>query len=278
MPRARRARTSPRRSAATLSPGFAAHAPLGRDEETELARQYRLTREPALAHLLVRANLRLVLTIANEYAGPDRTEYLDLIQEGSLGLVEAAERFNPERGVRFISYAAFWVRAFMLRYNLNTARLVRLGRSRADRKAFFRGECPHAELSLQAPTSASPDALPLGDHLADVDSVPADVVLEQAQLGSLYATSAAAFERTLSSREAAVFRDRFMRSEPLPLQQIAARFAVTKERIRQVERKLADSFEAQLSARLGRGAGTESPDETGRDRAGRLLSRHPHAA
>jgi RNA polymerase sigma-32 factor len=250
MPRTRRARTSPGRSAAALPRGFADDAPLARAEETELARQYRRTREPKLAHRLVRANLRLVLTIAKEYAGPGRTEYLDLIQEGSLGLVEAAERFDPNRGVRFISYAAFWVRAFMLRYNLDTARLVRLGRSRADRKAFFQGERPHAEVSLQAPASASPDALPLGDHLADADSLPADVALEQAQLDRLFATSAAAFERTLPHREATVFRDRFLRPEPLPLQQIAARFSVTKERIRQVERKLADSFELQLSSRL----------------------------
>jgi RNA polymerase sigma-32 factor len=278
MPSARRRRTSPRRPTAALPPGFAAAAPLGRAEETELARQYRRTREPELAHRLVRANLRLVLTIANEYAGPGRREHLDLIQEGCLGLMEAAERFDPERGVRFISYAAFWVRAFMLRYNLDSARLVRVGRSRADRKAFFRGERPPAELSLQAPASAAPDAPPLGDHLADADSVPADVALAQAQLSHLYATSAVAFERTLPHREAAVFRDRFLKSEPLPLQQIAARFSVSKERIRQVERNLADSFEQQLSSRLLPGARTISSAERGRDRGVRLRARQANAA
>jgi RNA polymerase sigma-32 factor len=154
-----------------------------------------------------------------------------------------------------MSYAGFWVRAFMLRHMLDTAHLVRLGRSRADRKAFFRGERPPAELCLQAPASAAPDARSIGELFADATSVPADLALERAQLGRMYATSAAAFARTLPTREAAVFRERFLRSDPLPLQRIAARFSVSKERIRQVERKLATSFEAQLRSRLLRSAG-----------------------
>src|SRR4051812_14270521 len=115
---------------------------LGPEEEAQLTRRYAETGDPRLRDLLVESNLRLVNKIAGEYATSARTEFHDLVQEGSLGLIEAVHRFDPARGTRLGTYAGFWIRAFILRHIMDNARLVRLGRGREGRKAFFRGDLP----------------------------------------------------------------------------------------------------------------------------------------
>src|SRR5215471_9196402 len=89
------------------------------------------------ARRLVLANLRLVVKIAMEYRR-SWTNVLDLIQEGNLGLMQAVQRFDPYQGVKLSSYAAYWIRAYILKYLLDNIRLVRLGTTRAQRKLFFR--------------------------------------------------------------------------------------------------------------------------------------------
>ena len=82
------------------------------------------------------ANLRLVVKIANEFARATRN-LLDLVQEGNVGLMEAVKHFNPEVGIRFPSYAVWWVRAYIYRYLINNWRLVKIGTTQAQRKLFF---------------------------------------------------------------------------------------------------------------------------------------------
>jgi RNA polymerase sigma-32 factor len=243
-------RTSLRFDARSLPRAFAGQPPLDPDVEQELTRRYQETGDPAIGHRLVRANLRLVLSIAGEYAARSGADLEDLIQEGSLGLVEGVRRFDPGRGVRLMTYAGFWVRAHVLRHILDTSRLVRPGRSRASRAAFFRGERPAVELSLQSTGSLSESAELLSERLTDDQAIPADQALERAELARLFASEAAAFTRDLGPREAAIFRERLLRAEPLPLARIAHRYSVSKERIRQIERSLSDSFQARLAARL----------------------------
>ena len=83
------------------------------------------------------ANLRLVVKIAMEYRRA-WTNVLDLIQEGNVGLLQATQRFDPYKGVKLSSYAVYWIRAYILKYILDNIRLVRLGKTRAERKLFFR--------------------------------------------------------------------------------------------------------------------------------------------
>ena len=109
---------------------------LSREEEHRLAVQYKEYGDLEAAYKLVTANLRLVVMIAREYQKAFKT-LLDLIQEGNMGLMEAVKNFDPYRGVRFPSYAVWWIRAYMIRYIMNDWRMVKIGTTQAQRKLFF---------------------------------------------------------------------------------------------------------------------------------------------
>ena len=111
-------------------------AVLSREEEHKLAVEYKEFGNLEAAYKLVTANLRLVVMIAREYQKSFKT-LLDLVQEGNMGLMEAVKNFDPYRGVRFPSYAVWWIRAYMIRYIMNDWRMVKIGTTQAQRKLFF---------------------------------------------------------------------------------------------------------------------------------------------
>ena len=113
-----------------------AHAVLSREEEHELAVRYVQTHELAPARKLITANLRLVVKIAQEYRRAHRN-LLDLIQEGNVGLIQAVQRYDPFRGVKLSTYAAWWIRAYILKFILANWRIVRIGTTQAQRRLFF---------------------------------------------------------------------------------------------------------------------------------------------
>ena len=114
----------------------ARHPLLSREEEHELALRYRDTGDVSAAYRLVASNLRLVVKIAHEYR---RTAFqlLDLVQEGNLGLMQAVKKYDPMKGVKLSSYAAWWIRAYIIRFIMENWRLVKLGTTQAQRKLFF---------------------------------------------------------------------------------------------------------------------------------------------
>jgi RNA polymerase sigma-32 factor len=114
----------------------ARHPLLSREEEHDLAARYVKTRDPHLAYRLVTANLRLVVKIAHEYRRA-AFNLLDLVQEGNVGLMHAVHKYDPFRGVKLSSYAAWWIRAYILRYLMDNWRMVKLGTTQAQRKLFF---------------------------------------------------------------------------------------------------------------------------------------------
>ena len=114
----------------------AKHALLSREEEHELAVKFQRTHDPEIAYRLVTANLRLVVKIAYEYRRA-AFNLLDLIQEGNVGLMHAVQKYDPFRGVKLSSYAAWWIRAYILRYLMDNWRMVKLGTTQAQRKLFF---------------------------------------------------------------------------------------------------------------------------------------------
>ena len=124
------------------------HAPISREEEHELAVRWVRDGDPEAARQLVLSNLRLVVKIAFEYRRA-WANTLDLIQEGNVGLAQAVQRFDPYQGTRLASYAAYWIRAHILKYLIDNIRLVRLGKSRAQRKLFFRLNKEKRELERQ---------------------------------------------------------------------------------------------------------------------------------
>ncbi len=112
------------------------HPVLSRDEEHALAVRYRETGDVEAAYKLVASNLRLVVKIAHEYR---RTAFqlLDLVQEGNLGLMQAVKKYDPWKGVKLSSYAAWWIRAYIIRFVMENWRMVKLGTTQAQRKLFF---------------------------------------------------------------------------------------------------------------------------------------------
>ena len=124
------------------------YAPISREEEHLLATRWVEQGDREAGRQLVLANLRLVVKIAMEYRRA-WTNVLDLIQEGNLGLLQAVQRFDPTRGTKLSSYAAYWIRAYILKYLIDNIRLVRLGTSRAQRKLFFRLNKEKRELESQ---------------------------------------------------------------------------------------------------------------------------------
>lgn len=110
---------------------------LSREEEYELAIRLRDTEEREAAHALVTSNLRFVVKIAMEYRAYGM-RILDLVQEGNVGLMHAVKKFDPDRGYRLITYAVWWIRAYIQSHLVRTFSLVKLGTTQAQRKLFFR--------------------------------------------------------------------------------------------------------------------------------------------
>ncbi len=106
------------------------------DEEKRLARQYRRANDKSAAERLITANLRFVVKIAYEYRSHG-LPMADLIQEGNLGLIRAVEKFNPDKNIRLISYAVWWIRAFIQNHILHSWSLVKVGTTQAQRRLFF---------------------------------------------------------------------------------------------------------------------------------------------
>jgi len=112
---------------------------LTREEEQELAQVFRDTQDPAAARRLVEANLRFVVKMAYSYSHYN-VKLIDLIQEGNIGLMKAVEKFNPERGYRLISYAVWWIKAYMQNYIIRSWSMVKLGTTQMQRQLFFRSQ------------------------------------------------------------------------------------------------------------------------------------------
>jgi RNA polymerase sigma-32 factor len=255
------------------------------EEEKSLTRQYQETQDPAIARRLVTANLRLVIKLAYEYRRAYKN-MMDLIQEGNIGLMQAVKRYDPYRGVKLSSYSAWWIRAYMLRFILNNWRLVKLGTTQAQRKLFFNLNKQKAKLGAMGiePTpkliaerlgvkegeviemdrrmssgEASLDA-PLGDGegraVSRVELMPsedraAEDAIASRQLGSLLNEHLAKFRERLKGKELEIFDKRLVADEPLTLQKLGDEFGVSRERVRQLEARLAGKLREYLRSELG---------------------------
>jgi RNA polymerase sigma-32 factor len=261
------------------------HPLLTPEQERQLSEEYHRTGNVDVAAKLVTANLRLVVKLAYEYRRAYRN-IMDLIQEGNIGLMQAVKRYDPYRGVKLSSYAAWWIRAYMLRYILNNWRLVKLGTTQAQRKLFFNLNKEKAKLSAMGiePTHAeiakrlsvdekdvvemdrrlaSNDAsldTPIGDSdgrqttrmdLLSAGSAGPDQLTESTQLQEMLREHLDVFKATLSGKDLLIFEQRMIADEPVTLQELGERFGVSRERVRQLEARLAGKLRSFLSERLG---------------------------
>lgn len=255
------------------------------EDERKVALQYYEKGDPKAAERLVTANLRLVVKIAFQYHR-QWANVLDLIQEGNVGLVEALTRYDPYRGIRFSSYAQYWIRAMILRFLMDNFRLVRLGSTRNGRKLFFqlqkererllregqvasprqlaeRLEVPESEviavdqhmrapaMSLHAPVGGE-EGRPLADVVSDEPDAHPEAQVAGQELGAIVQEKLRAFAATLEDeREQAIWRERLMASEPASLSDLGERYDVSKERIRQIESRIKARLRAYLQSELG---------------------------
>ncbi|WP_437676063.1 RNA polymerase factor sigma-32 [Sorangium sp. So ce131] len=261
------------------------HALLTPDEEKELTIKYSKTQDVATAARLVTANLRLVVKLAYEYRRAYKN-IMDLIQEGNIGLMQAVKRYDPYRGVKLSSYAAWWIRAYILRFILNNWRLVKLGTTQAQRKLFFNLNKEKAKLSAMGiePTAAeiakrlsveekevvdmdrrlssgeaSLDA-PVGDlegrsiprvELLVSSGAGPDSAFEASEMGMLVQDRLAKFRETLKGKDVIIFDKRMAADEPLTLQELGNEFGISRERVRQLEARLQSKLRTYLQEELG---------------------------
>ena len=261
------------------------HIPaLSREDEHDLAVRYFETKDSKAAYKIVVSNLRLVVLIARDYQR-NFQNILDLVQEGNIGLLEAVKQFDPFRGIRFPTYATYWIRAYILRYLINNVRLVKVGTTQAQRKLFFNlqkekdkleaeGFAPEArlladrlnvkeseviemqqrlalpDLSVDAPTRvSSEDAGDLHNFLPNSDASPEERVASE-QFSEAFRDAVAEFRTTLDAKEQEILDARLITEDPVTLQVIADKYSLSRERIRQIEARLKTRLKEFLQDKL----------------------------
>jgi RNA polymerase sigma-32 factor len=256
---------------------------IDREEERALARRYRDTGDREALFRLVTSNLMLVVRVALSFRRAARN-VLDLVQEGNLGLLAAIDRFDPEMGVRLPTYAAWWIRAYIVKYLLDNVRLVRVGTTNARRKLLrnlrqeksrleaagyevgpkmlaehfgvSEEDVKDVERALHA-RDVSLDA-PLGDEedrtRGDVMPSTGPSVEENVARRELQEKVQAAMSRFrvgLNDRERTILDERLLSDEPATLQAIGEKFGTTREAVRQAETRLMARLKEFLKAEIG---------------------------
>ncbi len=264
------------------------HPLLSRKEEFDLAVHFKKTGDPEAAARLVTANLRLVVKIAMDFQRAF-INLMDLIQEGNIGLMQAVAKFDPFKGVKLSTYAAWWIKAYILRYILNNWRMVKIGTTQAQRKLFFnlhkekerleaQGFKPtpkllaerldvhekdviemdtrmaRPELSLETPISKEDGRTTIGDLTAS-GQILQDEALANEEMKTIYHEALGEFEKELSGKEPHIFKKRMLGDPPATLQEIGDEFGVTRERVRQIEARILKKLKAFFKKK-----GIEPPD------------------
>jgi RNA polymerase sigma-32 factor len=261
------------------------HARLGEGEERDLGHAAREQGDLDAARKLVVHNLRLVVAIAYQYRQA-WLNVLDLFQEGSVGLMEAVRRWDPDVGTRFGSYAAYWIRAYILRFLMTNSRLIHVGNTRAGRKLFFRLERERQKLlatgfdpspkllaakldvdeadiievsnhlaSREVSFEPRPDdeGVSLADRISSHESSPEDQAARD-ELGLAVRRLMDDFEKKLGDdREKAIWREHLaaLSGEPVPLAALGERYGVSKQRMGQIAEKLKKLFRERVLSELG---------------------------
>ncbi|NUO52409.1 MAG: sigma-70 family RNA polymerase sigma factor [Polyangiaceae bacterium] len=247
-----------RTALSTYRAALESRTPLTADTERELTAKLQAG-DATAGGKLVRACMPFVLTVSLEYRRWG-VPLEDIVQEGSIGLLKAAMRFNPDKGCRLITYAAYWIRAEIRDYVVRSYRMVRLGASKGERRALrhYRktrerdpqelalasGISPQrAELllpmlmardvTLDASDSGEPSP---GDRLADIRPSPEEETATSEERSKMSAALEVAIGE-LPPREQTIIRTRWLREDPLTLEEVGHQFGISKERVRQLEER-----------------------------------------
>ncbi len=259
------------------------HRLLTAEEERELGRRYRAG-DQAAGQTLVASNLRFAIKVARSYRSPG-LPMSDLIQEASLGLMKGVERFDPERGIRLISFAVWWIRAQLQSYVLRNWSLVKVGTTQAQRRVFFglgkasraakaveddseaqtlalakllqvdpselaetRQRMMSRDVSLDAPASEDSPTARGASFASDVPA-PDELVAEREWVAHVRTAVDRAL-RVLDPRERFIAERRLLRDDPPTLVSLAAHFGFSRERARQLELRAQAKLRAVLAPLL----------------------------
>jgi RNA polymerase sigma-32 factor len=268
-------------------------AMLERNQEYELAKRWRELGDRDAADQLVTSHLRLAAKIAMGYRGYG-LPVSEIIAEGNVGLMQALNRFEPERGFRFATYAIWWIRACIQDYILRSWSLVKIGTTANQKKLFFKLRSAKSKIaalesgdlrpdqvallaesldvtnrdvvemnrrlggdkSINAPLREDSEAGELQDYLVDQSPSPEAIIVEQDERDHRHKALVAAID-VLDDRERRIFEARRLADEPMTLEDLAAKFNVSRERIRQIEarafekvRKAAKNLAVQAPAAM----------------------------
>jgi RNA polymerase sigma-32 factor len=256
---------------------------LTKKEEKELAVRAREDGDREAALRLVTSNLRLVVKIAIDFQRLWMQNLLDLIQEGNIGLMQAVQKFDPYRGVKFSYYASFWIKAYILKFIMDNWRLVKIGTTQAQRKLFFRlkkekqrlaseGFDPKPkllserlgvsekevtdmdqrldrwEVSLDAPIKEGSD----NERIAFIptQAPSAETQVAKKEMEAIIREKLDSLRKDLSEREIHILEKRILSDTPSTLQEIGERYGITRERVRQIEnsmiKKIKGHFEREI--------------------------------
>jgi RNA polymerase sigma-32 factor len=250
---------------------------LSREEEFEVARQVFEDKDRNAAQKLVISNLKLVVKIALEYYNT-YLSVLDLIQEGNVGLLHAVKKYNPYKGTKFSTYASFWIRAYMLKYIMDSWSLVKVGTTQGQRKLFYRlnkekqklealGIYPtpkllastldvkeeevedmqkrlaYTDVSLETPIHDDSDDT-IMDMMGSDENI--EEIVSEKEKSDILSRKIKEFKSTLNDKEHYIFEQRVMAEEPVTLQEIGAKFSISRERVRQIENRVLKKFKEQF--------------------------------
>ncbi len=245
------------------------------EEEHELALRVGRSGDEESIQILVTSNLRLVVKIAKGYQRVWMQNLLDLIQEGNLGLMQAAKKFDAQRKVKFSYYASFWIKAYILKFIMDNWRLVRVGTTQGQRKLFFRlkkekekliamGFEPRPKLLADRIGVSEREVVDMDQRYEgwdvsldarlkeDSDTERSEVFPSEAELTDekvakkqmdfLLHNKLSLFKRTLTPRELEIFESRIFTENPVVLQDLGTRYGISRERVRQIERLILEKI------------------------------------
>jgi len=253
------------------------------EEEQELARRVRDSGDEKAAFRLISSHLRLVVKIAMDFQRRWMQNVLDLIQEGNVGLMRAVTKFDPDKGIKFSYYAAYWIKAYILKYIMDNWRMVKIGTTQAQRKLFYNlnkerhrlqnlGFDPSNSQLSEALNVTESDIVEMDQRLSGndlsldvslgedststrLDFLPAltpgiEEILAGDEISHQLEKHIQTIRPSLNEKELDLLDNRILSDSPVTLREIGAKYGITRERVRQIEARLLEKLKEHLSKRI----------------------------
>ena len=253
---------------------------LTREEEKELAIRYKKYNDIEAAHKLITSNLRFVVKIAHEYKAYGM-KLVDLIQEGNIGLMMALKHFNPEKGYRFISYAVWWIRAYIQNFIMKSWSLVKIGTTQVQKKLFYKlnktkeefiaenkdfdfaeiaeelgvkeEEVQEMEQRMSFRDFSLNNELEEDQNVSYLDLLEDPTKNQEELVGNIEEQQYLRRQindalSKLNEKERFIIENRVMAEEPMTLREIGLKFNISRERVRQIEKEALKKLKMKLAA------------------------------